>query len=58
MDGSENHASGAERRANAMSVPSVISDDDLFGLVDEATIITGERERFHSEILTHVNPAS
>jgi hypothetical protein len=47
MDGSENRASGgAEGRANAMPVSSVIGGDNLLGPVDEVAIITGERERF------------
>ena len=59
MDGGEHRASGgAERRADAMLVPSVIGGDHLFGPVDEVAIITGERERSNSEILTYAGPES
>src|SRR5262249_2750752 len=52
MDCGENRASGgAERRADAMPVPSVIGGDHLFSPFDEMAIITGKREYFHREIL-------
>jgi len=36
-----------------MPVPSVIGSDNLLGPVDEMAISTGERERFHGEVLVY-----